>query len=318
MTGPSFTKQVKEELCAVPWDDMCCIQAEIAGVLLAMGRFRAGSVSVHTASPSFADRLSAMLSEVYDNDVEIEQGRELHTVSMTGEPAFACLAADLLATAGFDCTRGSLAQDAAKRPMFTNECCRIAGLRGMFLACGSISEPSKPYHLEIAARRPAGAQAAALLFASIGMHCGVLRREGYSVAYLKEGQPISDFLLLTGAHAALLELENRRVEKEMRNTVNRVVNCDSANLMRLADSAMRQQRAIRALVDAHGLESLPEGLRQAAVARLENPDLSIAELGEIMSPPVGKSGMNHRLRRLEEMAAEAGVRPEAGGAEGMR
>lgn len=312
MTAPSFTRQVKEELCAVPWDEMCCIQAELAGVLMTMGRFRSGSVTVHTASPVFADRLSSMLSEVYDADVVLEQGRELFSVSMAGEPAFGCLAADLLATAGFDVQRGQLAHDAGRRPMFGNECCRISALRGMFLACGSVSEPTKAYHLEIAARRPAGAQAAALLFAALGMRSGVLKREGYSVAYLKEGQPISDFLLLTGAHASLLELENRRVEKEMRNSVNRVVNCDSANLQRLADTALRQQRIIRTLVERHGLESLPDGLRQAATARLENPDLSIAELGELMDPPIGKSGMNHRLRRLLELALEEGIVDQEG------
>ncbi len=305
MTGPSFSKRVKEELCAVPWGDLCCIQAEIAGVLMTMGRFRAGSVTVHTAHAAFADRLSAMLSETYDADVVVEPGREILSVSMTGEPAFGCLVADLLATAGFDATRGSLSADAGRRPMYENECCRVAGLRGMFLACGSLAEPTKAYHLEIAARRQAGAQSAALLFASLGMHCGILRRVGYSVAYLKEGQPISDFLLHTGAHQSLLELEGERVEKEVRNSVNRVVNCDSANLQRLADTAARQQVGIRRLLAHGGLSGLPDALRQAAEARLENPDLSIAELGELMEPPIGKSGMNHRLRRLEQLIQDS-------------
>jgi DNA-binding protein WhiA len=312
MTTLSFTKQVKEELCALPWGDLCCIQAELAGVLMAMGRFRSGSVTVHTVHDAFAHRLSAMLSKLYDADVGIEKGRELISVTLGGEPTYGCLHADLVSTAGFDATRGLLAPDAATRPLFDNECCRTAGLRGMFLACGSLSEPSKAYHLEIAARRPAGAQAATMLFAVLGMHGGVMRRAGYSVAYIKEGQQVSDFLLLTGAHASLLELENQRVEKEMRNSVNRVVNCDNANLQRLADTAARQQHRIRRLLERGGLGALPEGLRQAAEARLANPDLSIAELGERMDPPLGKSGMNHRLRRLEALLGDGETASEKG------
>ena len=309
MNGWSFSKKVKEELCSVPWGDMCCAQAELAGVLMTMGRFRSGEVTVHTAYDGFAKRLADMLAELYDTDVAIDRGRELYSLTLSGELAYGCVVSDLASTAGFDATRGSLAPDASARPFFANDCCRIAGLRGMFLACGSISEPHKAYHLEIAARRPAGAQAAAMLFASLDMHCGLLRRGGYNVAYIKEGQQVSDFLLLTGAHGSLLELENQRVEKEVRNSVNRVVNCDSANLQRLADTAARQQRRIRSLIGHGGLGSLPDELREAAEARLEHPDLSLSELGELMRPPIGKSGMNHRLRRLERLIGEESQEP---------
>ena len=121
--------------------------------------------------------------------------------------------------------------------------------------------------------------------------------------YLKEGQHISDFLLQTGAHESLMEFESLRVEKEMRNSVNRVVNCDNANSQRIANTSARQLELIRSLRDSRLLGRLPAELQAAAQARLDNPDLSLRELGELMDPPIGKSGMNHRLKKLENLAA---------------
>ena len=172
------------------------------------------------------------------------------------------------------------------------------------MACGSISEPAAGYHLELSLRRSEAALVAVGLLADQGIRGGIVSRHGHDVVYIKEGQYIADFLLLTGAHLALLDFESLRVEKEMRNSVNRMVNCDSANTQRMADTAVRQIGLIRRLSERGLLSRLPEDLKMTAQTRLENPELSIKELGELMQPPLGKSGMNHRLKRLERTSLD--------------
>jgi DNA-binding protein WhiA len=177
-------------------------------------------------------------------------------------------------------------------------------LRGIFLSGGSVSEPNKSYHLEIASRRLSVAQAAIHLLELDDINASMLKRSGYYVVYIKEGQQVSDFLLVTGAHSALLELESLRVNKSVRNSVNRVVNCDNANTIRVAFTGARQQEALEYIKKYIGIASLSPDLQKALEIRLENPDMSLKELGEIMDPPLGKSGMNHRLVKLERIAAE--------------
>ena len=191
-----------------------------------------------------------------------------------------------------------------KKANFIGENSRRAFLRGLFLSSGSVIEPNKSYHLEIAARRLSVAEAAVQLLSLDDIGSAMLRRNGYYVVYMKEGQQISDFLLITGAHEALLDLESLRVNKSVRNSVNRVVNCDNANTIRIAFTGARQQEVLEYLSEHVGLGSLPKDLRSAAQMRLDYPDLSLKELGEMMDPPLGKSGMNHRLKRLEKIAGE--------------
>lgn len=291
--------RIKDELCAGHWGDLCCIRAEMMAAVVSSARFGNGSMSIATAHKGFAERLSSMLGEIYATDISVAHGSELYTLSCNERRAYDEMVQDLEMSLGFDSVRGSL-----KIRRYEEECCRRAFLRGVFLDAGSVSARDKGYHLELALRRQSAAEFTARLLEEEGISSGYLKRKGYHVIYIKEGQQISDFLLVTGAHGSMLELESLMVDKSMRNSVNRVVNCDSANIDRIAITGARQQELISVLMETAGLEFLPEDLRVTAMARLENPEMSLKELGEIMDPPVGKSGMSHRLRKLEKLALE--------------
>lgn len=184
---------------------------------------------------------------------------------------------------------------------------RRAALRGAFLASGIMSEPLKAYQIEIPVRNSRAANYLTLLLHAENIAPSILYRNGHPVIYFKEGQAIGDFLALIGAHSSLLRFESIRVDKELRNAVNRVVNCDTANARRQADACVRQSALMRDLLDSSESTRIPQELMEAARVRVDNPGMSIRDLGLLMSPPIGKSGMNHRLRKLEEIAKEAGL-----------
>ncbi len=291
--------RIKDELSSGEWEDLCCIRSEMMGALVSSARFGNRTVNIATAHKGFAERLSAMLGESYAAAVRISHGSELYTLVCSDSRAYEEMIGDLEMVLGFDSIRGTVSSEG-----FADDCCRRAFLRGVFLASGSVSDPDKAYHLEFATRRQSVSELIARTLAGEDITSGYLRRKGYHVIYVKEGQQISDFLLITGAHKAMLELESLMVDKSVRNTVNRVVNCDSANIDRIALTGSRQYELLQELNEQCGLDFLPGELKMAAEARLDNPDMSLRELGEIMDPPIGKSGMSHRLKKLETIAAE--------------
>ncbi len=193
-----------------------------------------------------------------------------------------------------------------KQELLKRECCRRAFLRGAFLASGSISDPQKSYHFEIVCQTDAQAELLRELFLSFELEIKTVTRKKYRVVYLKEGAQIVDALGLMGAHVALMNLENVRILKEMRGSVNRVVNCETANINKVVGAACRQVEDIRFIQARMGLDELAPQLREIALLRLEYPDSSLAELGELCDPPVGKSGVNHRLRKLSQLAEKLG------------
>lgn len=188
--------------------------------------------------------------------------------------------------------------------IYEKEDIKRAYLRGAFLGGGSISNPEKTYHLEFVTHDEEYARDLSRLINSYGLTSKVIQRKSSFVVYLKEGEQIVDILNIIGAHSSLLELENVRILKEMRNNVNRLVNCETANLSKTVNAAVRQVESIKLIEKEIGLRRLPKNLREIAELRLNYPDESLKELGEMLSPPVGKSGVNHRLRRIEKIAAE--------------
>ena len=174
-----------------------------------------------------------------------------------------------------------------------------------------MSDPKKSYHFEIVCSLPEAAERIREVICSFGLAAKIVQRKKSYVVYLKEGSQIVDILNVMEAHISLMELENVRILKEMRNSVNRKVNCETANINKTVSAAVKQVEDITYLRDTVGFEHMPDNLVEAAVARLENPDATLKELGEKLDPPVGKSGINHRLRRLSEMADK--VRQEQGG-----
>lgn len=183
-------------------------------------------------------------------------------------------------------------------------CCKRAFLRGFFLAAGSVSDPNSSYHLELMAGSRARAVRIRDIMGEFGMDAKMVERKQNYVVYIKEGESIVDFLNVVGAHVALMEFENVRILKEMRNSINRRVNCETANIKKTVSASSRQVEEIRYIYDTIGFGTLSENLREIAELRIENPDVTLKELGEMLDPPIGKSGVNHRLRKLSEIAAK--------------
>ena len=183
-----------------------------------------------------------------------------------------------------------------------NSCCQRAFLRGAFLSIGSISDPEKGYHLELVCTNEEKAKQLQEIMLNFEIESKMVMRKKYYVVYLKEGKAIVELLNVMEAHVALMNLENLRILKEVRNTVNRRVNCEAANIYKSVEAARKQIEDILLIKEKIGFSNLPANLKQIAELRLENPEMPLKELGEELDPPVGKSGVNHRLRKLSEIA----------------
>ena len=186
--------------------------------------------------------------------------------------------------------------------LIKNSCCQRAFLRGAFLASGSMSDPGKSYHLEIVCTNLFQAEQIQSILLAFEVEARIVQRKKYQVVYMKDGTGISDFLNIVEAHVSLMNFENFRIVKEMRNSVNRRVNCETANIGKTVSASTRQAEDILLLQQKYGFENLPESLREMAEVRLAYPDAPLRELGEYLDPPVGKSGVNNRLRKLSELA----------------
>lgn len=183
-------------------------------------------------------------------------------------------------------------------------CCKRAFLRGAFLCAGSISDPKKFYHFEIVCASQEKARQMQELIQSFGIDAKIVKRKKYEVVYVKEGAQIVELLGLMGAGVSLMNLENVRILKGMRNTVNRKVNCETANINKTVNAAVKQMEDIEYIRDTVGLHRLPENLEETALLRLEYPQASLKELGALLSTPIGKSGINHRLRKISSVAEQ--------------
>ena len=185
-----------------------------------------------------------------------------------------------------------------------NLCCKRAFLRGAFLAGGSVSDPEKSYHLEISSPGTEKALQVLNCAKAFEIEAKIVERRKYQIAYFKEGSYISDMLNVMGAHISLLEFENIRIVKDLRNDVNRKVNCETANMDKTVKAAIKQVEDSHYIMNTVGLDSLDDALADVARLRLEYQDTSLKDLGAMLSPPVGKSGVNHRLRKISQIADE--------------
>ncbi len=282
----SFSHDVKEELEGQIGAARHCQIAELAAILHFSGQYGrsengAFTIGFQTENEAVVKKGFTLLKKTFtiETDVEIcdEKMHQLHQKF------------------------GDL-EEPVDELLVKNACCRRAFIRGAFLCIGSVSVPEKGYHLEFVCSSEAKAKQLQELIQSFDIEAKTILRKKYHVVYMKEGKAIVDLLNVMGAHKALMELENLRIIKELRNTVNRRVNCEAANISKTVNAATRQIEDILFLQKYYGLENLPENLRQMAEIRLEYPETPLKELGELLDPPVGKSGVNHRLRKLSEMA----------------
>ena len=284
----SFSSKVKEELEKVIPGSRHCGLAELAAVIHFGCRMELcgdvlENVVIHSENP-FADRKYFTLLKktfiINDNVVKLLQAVKI--LDETG--------------------RMHQLDEEVHPLLIKNSCCRRAFLRGAFLSIGSMSDPNKGYHLEFVCENEAHALQIQQVICSFDIEAKIVRRKKYYVVYLKEGAGIVDLLNVMGAHLSLMQLENLRIEKEVRNSINRQVNCEAANITKTVNAASKQIEDILLLQKNYGLSNLPDNLRHTAQARLEHPESSLHELGEYLNPPVGKSGVNHRLRKLSELA----------------
>jgi len=297
--------------------ESCCQRAELSalikltGAIQITGNNRIG-IRLTTENAAIARKIFTLLKINYgiQTQVLMSKNRQLkkkysYTLLIGPENA----SYELLISLGILKMKDNLRiNQRIPKSVIEKECCKKAYLRGAFLGGGSISDPEKTYHLEIVTNNNSYADDLRRLINSYGLNSKVVSRKNSFVVYLKEGENIVDFLNIIGAHNALLKIENIRIFKEMRNNVNRLVNCETANLSKTVNAAMRQINNIQFIKKNMGLNRLPKNLREMAEFRLLHQDLSLAELGEAMNPPVGKSGVNHRLRKLDQIAEDLRIK----------
>ena len=308
----SFSSRVKDELSRQVSPARHCQIAEIAAILSLCGRIQISAddrycIRIHTENVAVARKYFTLLKKTFNIVTDVTIRRNVHlrknrvyTVTV-GRHEDACRVLQAAKLIGAD---GEIRENLSViRNVVTQQaCCRRAFIRGAFLAAGSVSDPEKFYHFEIVCATEAKAEQLREIMSTFDLDAKIVKRKKYYVVYIKEGSQIVDVLNVMEAPVSLMELENIRILKEMRNSVNRQVNCETANINKTVAASVKQIRDIEYIRDTMGFESLPENLEQMAQARLLKPDATLKELGEALEPPVGKSGVNHRLRRLSEIA----------------
>ena len=285
----SFSSDVKKELAKQAGKARHCQLAELSAIVSFSGKLSRIDGGLRLT----IDSLNAALQEKYQLLLQqLFQTKNAEALTILESVKMWDVTKNCLKS--LDLTDGLLIQQS---------CCRRAFIRGAFLACGSVSNPQKAYHFEIVCGTKEKARQLSNVMQSFGVDTRMVERKNHQVVYVKEGAHIVDLLNIMEAHVALMNLENVRIVKEMRNFVNRQVNCETANINKTVSAAVRQVEDILFIKNTKGLESLPKHLREVAGLRLEYPDVSLKELGTYLDPPVGKSGVNHRLRRISEIAA---------------
>ena len=296
----SFSSDIKTELAALRNENACCDAAQAYGMAEFGRSFSASGVSVQTESGDAATRYVDLLEHVCGvapkHTVPTAEKAGMHTVTVPEEQRIR-----VLETFGHDGKEVTLRLN---RAVLDCEHCPAAFLRGVFLVCGAVTNPQVDYHLEFTVPYLNLSRDLITLLGEMGLRARSVRRKGSYVVYFKESEQIEDCLTLMGAMSASLELMNVKIIKSIRNNVNRAANCESANLDKTVAAALVQSEAARKIEQRMGLDALPEELRDVCRLRLDNPDLSLRELGELLNPPISRSGVNHRLQRILEIAED--------------
>ena len=294
----TFSAQVKQELCKQSMSRRCCAQAEAYGILLYCNTFQANQVRIITESPQFKLRLPQLFRKAFRVEFDVvpspgegkgsfllEDPAKLHTVFDT-----------------FGLERDSAVSLHINFAHLEEEHCQTAFFRGAFLAGGSVTDPGKSYHLELATSHAAVGRESIALLRELGFTPKDTQRKGNHVTYFKQSDHIEDFLTTIGALVSAMEIMTAKLERDLRGSVNRRVNCDAANLDKTVEAARWQMDAIYRLEERGMLEDLPEKLKEAVDLRMAHPELTLSQLAELCTPPVSKSALNHRLRKLAQLA----------------
>ncbi|XCP84924.1 DNA-binding protein WhiA [Roseburia hominis] len=317
----SFSGNVKEELSRQLSPARHCQIAEMAAIISMCGTVVIDSrgryfLKIRTENLAVARKCFTLLKKTFniETDTAVRVNRSkgsvtFHVIVKKHEDTMRVLQAAKLTD-----RYGEISEELSlvRNIVVQETCCKRAFLRGVFLSCGSMSNPEKSYHLEIVCASNEKASQVQKLMQCFSLDAKIVPRKKSFVVYLKEGSQIVDMLNVMEAHVALMEFENVRILKEMRNSVNRKVNCETANINKTVSAAVKQIEDIKYIQETKGLDELPEGLKDMALTRLTYPEASLKELGGLLATPVGKSGVNHRLRKLSEIAEE--LKANQGGA----
>ena len=296
----SFSSRTKAELCRQPIARKCCAVSECFGVLLYCNTFQRQQIRIVTENPDFAARLPRLFKKAFGVSFDVlpeeDRGKRIFLITDLAK-------LDLIwETFGFS-PEGDPALH-VNYGVLEDDNCGYAFLRGAFLSGGSVTDPGKRYHLELATTHAKVGRETHALMVDLNLSPKETERGGSVVLYFKQSDYIEDFLTTIGAPVCAMEIMEAKVEKELINGVNRRVNCETANLTKVVDAAQEQLAAIRKLEASGRLETLSQKLRDTATLRRENPEATLTELAEMMTPPLTKSAMNHRMRKLIELAKE--------------
>lgn len=307
----SFSSEVKEELAGHIGTSRHCQLAELSAVICFLGRLEAEggsqvSLSLQTENEAVIRKSFTLLEKAFnintDSLKKAYEEKNCHTYIplVKGEAEVT----KILQAIRMDDSEGmQKSQISGISPLLVKSaCCRRAFLRGAFLCIGSMSDPEKSYHLEFVCTHEASAEQIREMVQGFDVEAKIVIRKKYYVVYLKEGAGIADLLNVMEAHLSLMDFENYRIVKEVRNSINRKVNCETANITKTVNASSKQIEDILLIRDHYGFQNLTDNLRETAELRLEYPDAALKELGQKLTPQVGKSGMNHRLRKLSEIA----------------
>ena len=299
----SFSASAKAEICRNIPGKHCCALAECFGILLFCNSFTGENIRIITESREFAAILPKLFKKAFSMDFDIQPEPEA-----AGKLNFQITdpdkISDIMEWYGFD-PQDTLSMH-INLAVIEEECCKAAFLRGAFLAGGSVTDPSKGYHMELnTTHQSVAREGFSLIQEAVGFTPNTSARGGGQVLYFKQSDLISDYLTYLGAPVAAMGIMEAKLEKELNNNVNRRCNCDDANISKVVEAAQEQMNAIRILHERALIENLPAKLKQAACAREKNPEASLTELAAMMEPPITKPAMNPRLKKLVQMAQEA-------------
>ena len=310
----SFSSKVKEELskeCNSPRH--CCI-AETAAIISMCGKVIFDEkdhvrIEIHTENVTVARKYFTLLKKTYNinTDISIRHSSGLnknrsYVLSVNDDET----ARKILMTCRLMKPFGVIEEDfsISDSLIIQRECCKRAFIRGAFLAAGSVSDPVKTYHFEIVCLSEAKAKQLQMIMETFNINARVIKRRKYFVVYVKDSSQVVDLLNIMGAYNALMDMENVRIVKDMRNNVNRKVNCETANINKTVSAAVKQIEDIRFIQMSSAFDELPESLQEMAELRVRYPEATLAELGQLLDTPVGKSGVNHRLKKISLFADE--------------
>lgn len=309
----SFSTETKNELARIMPEDLRYREAELSGIAKLSGTIQiAGYKKINLKISTELNSIARKVFKILKSDYKINTNIVVNKNQMLKRNnSYVLTVTSDMGSENLMRSLGLLQQDEGfftsnKIPSWVleDEECKKAFIRGAFLGGGSISDPEKNYHLEFVVSNEDFAENLMELINSLGFNSKIVGRKNSYVVYLKESEQISDLLSHIGGFQALLSLQNTKILKQMRNNVNRIVNCETANLSKTVNAAVRQVENIKLIEKKMGISKLPKSLQQIALLRVENEDLTLKELGELLSPPISKSGVNHRLKKIEDIANE--------------